>query len=373
MTRAPSCTSASARRFGLADAPSLPVPDARDAAQCQSILVAQALLLRTPNHPYREDRKMSDRPAAVHLMEVGPRDGLQIEPVIVPTDAKVELVEALVTAGLRQVEVGSFVNPKAVPQMADSGEVFERLPVRDGVEYHGLWLNAKGLTRAVASGHVTVTGKLILTATNTFSMRNTNKNIEQTLHEFPTWIEQYRDVGIEVDDVHVPAAFGCNFEGQVPVTRVVELLARAAEVMQEHGCTLRRTSLADTMGWGNPEQTRRLVGAVRERWPDIEIRLHLHDTRGTALANAAAAIEMGVAHFDSSVGGLGGCPFAGNRGAAGNVCTEDLVFMCEESGVSTGVDLDALIDVARRVEKLVGHPLPGKLMKSGSLKRYRLQ
>jgi hydroxymethylglutaryl-CoA lyase len=314
---------------------------------------------------------MSNLPSSVRIMEVGPRDGLQIEPKVLATEQKVDLVERLVAAGLRQIEVGSFVNPKGVPQMADSGEVFRRLPQREGVEYHGLWLNAKGLDRAVENGHVKVTGKLILTSTDTFSKRNTNKTIDETLQEFPTWIGQYRRVGIEVDDLHIPAAFGCNYEGAVPIAKVVDLLARGAAVMEENGCTMRRTSLADTMGWGNPEQTRRLVGAVRERWPDLEIRLHLHDTRGTAIANASAALDLGVDEFDSSIGGLGGCPFAGNRGAAGNVCTEDLVFMCEEMGVKTGVDLEALIEVSRFAEELVGHELPGKLMKSRSLSRYR--
>jgi hydroxymethylglutaryl-CoA lyase len=314
---------------------------------------------------------MSNLPSSVRIMEVGPRDGLQIERTVFSTEQKVDLVNRLVGAGLRQIEVGSFVNPKGVPQMADSGEVFARLPEQEGVEYHGLWLNAKGLDRAVENGHVKVTGKLILTATDTFSKRNTNKTIDETLQDFPNWIAQYRKVGIEVEDVHIPAAFGCNFEGPVPVEKVVDLLARGVAVMEEHGCTMRRTSLADTMGWGNPEQTRRLIGAVRERWPDLQIRLHLHDTRGTAIANASAGLDLGVADFDSSIGGLGGCPFAGNKGAAGNVCTEDLVFLCEEMGVKTGVDLDALIEVSRFAEEMVGHELPGKLMKSRSLARYR--
>jgi hydroxymethylglutaryl-CoA lyase len=314
---------------------------------------------------------MSNLPSSVRIMEVGPRDGLQIEPKVLATEQKVDLVERLVAAGLRQIEVGSFVNPKGVPQMADSGEVFRRLPQREGVEYHGLWLNAKGLDRAVENGHVKVTGKLILTSTDTFSKRNTNKTIDETLQEFPTWIGQYRRVGIEVDDLHIPAAFGCNYEGAVPIAKVVDLLARGAAVMEENGCTMRRTSLADTMGWGNPEQTRRLVGAVRERWPDLQIRLHLHDTRGTAIANASAALDLGVDEFDSSIGGLGGCPFAGNRGAAGNVCTEDLVFMCEEMGISTGVDLESLIQAAQLAEEVVGHPLPGSVMRGGTLARLR--
>ena len=310
-------------------------------------------------------------PRSVRIMEVGPRDGLQIEKTVFSTEQKVDLVNRLVDAGLRQIEVGSFVNPKGVPQMADSDEVFRRLPRRDGVEYHGLWLNARGLDRAVENGHVKVTGKLILTATDTFSKRNTNKNIDETLDAFSDWIAQYRNAGIEVDDLHIPAAFGCNYEGAVPVQKVVDLLARGEAVMKENGCTLKRTSLADTMGWGNPEQTRRLIGAIRERWPDLQIRLHLHDTRGTALANASAALGLGVDEFDSSIGGLGGCPFAGNKSAAGNVCTEDLVFLCEEMGVRTGVDLEALIEVARFAEQMVGHELPGKLMKARGLSRYR--
>lgn len=314
---------------------------------------------------------MSNLPASVRIMEVGPRDGLQIEPKILSTDQKVDLIERLMAAGMREIEVGAFVNPKAVPQMADSAEVFRRLPDRADVEYHGLWLNAKGLHRAVETGKVKVTGKLMLTATDTFSRRNTNKSIDETVQDFPNWIAQYRSAGIEADDVQIPAAFGCNFEGPVPIRKVVDLLARAASVMEENGCVLRRTSLADTMGWGNPEQTRRLIGAVRERWPDLQIRLHLHDTRGTAIANASAAMDLGVALFDASIGGLGGCPFAANKGAAGNVCTEDLVFLCEEMGVRTGIDLEALIEASRFAESMVGHELPGKLMKSRSLARYR--
>jgi hydroxymethylglutaryl-CoA lyase len=167
------------------------------------------------------------------------------------------------------------------------------------------------------------------------------------------------------------AAFGCNFDGRVPVAHVMDLLSRGASVMAEHGQPFNRVCLADTMGWANPDQIRRVVSAVLERWPHVRIKLHLHDTRGMAMANAATAIELGVADFDSAVGGLGGCPFAGNRGAAGNACTEDLVFMCEEMGIETGVDLDALISAARFAEELSVKELPGKLMKSGGLAQYR--
>jgi hydroxymethylglutaryl-CoA lyase len=314
---------------------------------------------------------MSDLPKSIRIMEVGPRDGLQIEKTLVSTKHKVELVELLIAAGVKQIEVGSFVNPKAVPQMADSGEVFKLLPEREDVEYHGLWLNAKGLERAIENGRVLVTGKLMIAASDAFLRRNTNKSIAETLGSFPLWIARYKAAGIETDDLHIGAAFGCNFQGNVPAASVVDLIARGEEVMAQEGCTLRAISLADTMGWGTPLQTQRLVGAIRERWPGLAIRLHLHDTRGTAMASAAVALEMGVHEFDASIGGLGGCPFAGNKGAAGNVCTEDLVFMCEEMGVDTGIELDLLIAAAKRAQELVGHELPGKLMKSGGLAQYR--
>ena len=167
------------------------------------------------------------------------------------------------------------------------------------------------------------------------------------------------------------AAFGCNFEGDVPVSRVVSLVGQILDVAKEHDVTLTYVTLADTMAWATPLAIKRTVGALRERWPDLDIALHLHDTRGMAIANAYAGLEMGVTRFDSSVAGLGGCPFAGHKGAAGNVCTEDLVFMCNEIGIETGIDLDALIECAKLAEDVVGHPLPGSVMKGGTLGRYR--
>jgi hydroxymethylglutaryl-CoA lyase len=310
-------------------------------------------------------------PSHVRIMEVGPRDGLQILPEVLSVAERVELVERLADAGLRDIEAGSFVNPRAVPQMAESDAVFRALSAREGVQYHGLWLNARGLEHAIACDNVTVTGKLLLTATESFSKRNTNKSIAETLDGLAGWIALYKAAGIRADDLHVMAAFGCNFDGPVTVAHVMDLLDRGASVMAEHDEPFNRVCLADTMGWANPDQVRRMVGAVLDRWPDLRIKLHLHDTRGMALANAASAMELGVADFDSAVGGLGGCPFAGNRGAAGNACTEDLVFMCEEMGIDTGVDLDALIETARFAEQLSAKALPGKLMKSGGLAHYR--
>lgn len=314
---------------------------------------------------------LSDLPKYVEMIEVGPRDGLQIEPRILATEDKVRMVDALADCGIRSIEVGSFVNPKAVPQMADTPALFDAIEKRPGTRYRALWLNPKGLERALANGHVDMDGKLTLTASETFVRRNTNRGIEDTFAQMPEWIEIYRAAGIEADALGVMAAFGCNFEGYIPEEKVIGLIERTMRIMAEHGCTLRHLSLADTMGWGSPGQIKSMVGKVRDKWPELQLKLHLHDTRGCAVANAVAAIELGVTEFDASVGGLGGCPFAGHKGAAGNVCTEDLVFACGEMGIETGIDLDALVEAAKLTEALVGHVLPGKVMKGGTLTRWK--
>ena len=314
---------------------------------------------------------MSDLPKFVEMIEVGPRDGLQIEPRVLSADEKVRMVDAIADSGIKEIEIGSFVNPKAVPQMADTNDVFDLLAKRPGIRYRALWLNPKGLERALANGHVDIDGKLTLTASEAFVKRNTNRSIEDTFEQMPTWIETYRQAGIEADSLGVMAAFGCNFEGYIPEEKVVALIARTIQIMADKGCTLRNLSLADTMGWGSPGQMKSLVGKVRDKWPELRLKLHLHDTRGCAVANAVAAMELGVAEFDSSVGGLGGCPFAGHKGAAGNICTEDLVFACGEMGIDTGIDLDALVEAAKLAEELVGHQLPGKVMKGGTLTRWK--
>lgn len=314
---------------------------------------------------------MSDLPSTAVIQEVGPRDGLQIEPKILTVEEKLRLIGAMIGSGLREIEVGSFVNPKAVPQMAETEAVLAALPDSWRVRYRALWLNVKGLQRAAASGRVAMDGKLTITASETFIRRNTNRSIDDTIAEMPEWIAAYRAIGVEPSALGVMAAFGCNFEGDVPPENVVGLIRRVEQVMAGHGCSLRHLRLADTMGWANARQTQRLVGMVREAWPDIGIRLHLHDTRGQAVTNAFAAMQLGVREFDAATGGLGGCPFAGNKGAAGNVCTEDLAFMMHECGVDTGIDLEAATETARLAESLVGHPLPGKVMKAGTLAQYR--
>ena len=314
---------------------------------------------------------MSDLPATVHLMEVGPRDGLQIEPKVLSRDEKLRLISASEAAGVSEIEVGSFVNPKAVPQMADTAEVFEALDPKPGIIYRALWLNARGLERAAATKNVDLEGRLHLTASEIFVKRNTNRTIDETFEQIPDWIAHYKAAGVTADSVGIMAAFGCNFEGDVPPARVVGLIERLDKILIDHGSKLKHASLADTMGWANPRQIKTVIGLIRDKWPDLTLRLHLHDTRGTAIANAVAALEMGVREFDGSVAGLGGCPFAGHKGAAGNICTEDLAFVCEEMGIRTNIDLDALVDAAKLAETLVGHPVPGKVMKGGLLSNLR--
>lgn len=314
---------------------------------------------------------MWDYPKKVRINEVGPREGVQFEKTFIPTEKKVQLVDALSETGLPCIEVTSFVSPKWVPQMADAEDVSRGFKKAPGVQYTALFLNLKGLERAAAIGRYELEGLLPVIATDTFSQKNTNKTIAETLAGLGEWIRKYEELGIPVLGGSISAAFGCNYEGEVPPDKVVGLAADIEKVLKEHGYALKHLSVADTMGWGNPQHVQTLVGKLRERWPDLHIRLHLHDTRGPGLANVLAAIQMGVADFDTSVGALGGCPFGGHKAAAGNVCTEDVVFMCQEMGLETGVDLDKLIECANQAESIFGHELRGKVMKAGSLGKFR--
>jgi len=314
---------------------------------------------------------MSDLPSAVQIVEEGPREGFQFEKGAIPTAGKIALIDALSQTGLKQIQIVSFVNPKAVPGMADAEAVVHGIAPRPGVAYTALWLNDKGFERAASERRLTLKGTIQLCASEKFLMRNQNRTAERQLAGQHAIVEMYKAAGVPVERGSVMAAFGCNFEGDVPITRVIALVGQILDVAEEHGVTLSYVTLADTMAWATPLAVKRVVGALRERWPDLEIALHLHDTRGMAIANAFAGLEMGVTHFDSSVAGLGGCPFAGHQGAAGNVCTEDLVFMCNELGIETGIDLDTLIECARLAEDVVGHPLPGSVMKGGGLQKYR--
>jgi hydroxymethylglutaryl-CoA lyase len=314
---------------------------------------------------------MSDLPQRVHITEEGPREGFQIEKGPIATQRKIELIDALSATGLTRIQVVSFVNPKLVPGMADAEQVVAGMRRAPGVAYLGLWLNERGFERALAAGRLDIEGSISLSASEPFLQRNQNRTLASQIAAQHTMIERFKQAKTPVERAMITAAFGCNFAGDIPSQRVVELVQIALDLAGDHGVTLKTVAFADTMAWATPLSIKRVLGAVRERYPKLELALHLHDTRGMGIANAFAGLEMGVGEFDSSVAGLGGCPFAGHAGAAGNVCTEDLVFMCQEMGIATGVDLERLIEAARLAETIVGHPLPGSAMKGGSLKRLR--
>jgi len=299
----------------------------------------------------------------IEIVEVGPRDGLQSEPGVMPTAAKVELIERLIESGLRRLEVTSFVNPKKVPQMADAEQVLAGLRRRDDVRYVGLVLNKKGFERAVAAGCNEV--GMAVVASDTFNRRNQGVGTEESI---AAWLEIAREAqaaGVRAQ-VTVSAAFGCPFEGEVPVARVVEVAKRVAEANPFE------IAFADTIGVGVPAQVSELIGRAREALPaSINLRAHFHNTRNTGLANAYAAVEAGVSALDSSVGGIGGCPFA--PAATGNIPTEDLVYMLARSGVQTGIDLDRLIDTAEWLQQTLGRTIPGMLLKAGSFPKGAAQ
>jgi len=313
---------------------------------------------------------MTDLPKRVEIHEEGPREGFQIEPGPISTADKVRFCEALAETGLHDVQCVSFVDARRVPGMADAMEVAQAIRQRPDVDYTAIALNLRGYERAVTSP-LHITGIIQMSASNTFSIHNTNKNNEETLAEQRRQLDFFRDRNIPVDSAIVMTAFGCNFEGAIAPETVRDCVGELLALANEYGISLKRMRLADTVGWASPAQVQRVVGIVRDKWPDLRLSLHLHDTRGTGMANALMGLQMGIDSFDSSCAGLGGCPFAGHKGAAGNICTEDLVFMCQEMGIETGIDLDALIECARMAEDIVGHPLPGKIMHGGSLTKYR--
>jgi isopropylmalate/homocitrate/citramalate synthase len=274
-------------------------------------------------------------PKRVKMVDVGPRDGLQNEKVTVPTDIKIELIERLAQAGLPVVEAGSFVSPKWVPQMADSGEVMERIRRRKGVSYPVLVPNMKGLHAAIAAGATEIAG--FAAATETFSQRNTNCSIAESLERQATVCRAAIDQGLRVRG-YVSVVLGCPYEGEVKPAQVADVVRRLSDM----GCY--EISLGDTVGTGTPAKTQRLIESVCAHVPVESLGGHYHDTYGQAIANILASLEMGMATFDSSVAGLGGCPYS--PGATGNVATEDVLYMLDGMGIETGVNMDALLDAA---------------------------
>ncbi len=315
---------------------------------------------------------MADMPKHIEIHEEGPREGFQIEAGPINTADKIKLIEALAETGLHHIQVCSFVSPRVVPQWSDAEQVVAGFTAKPGVHYTGLWFNETGLKRALEfRDKLTISGSISLSASDAFSRKNLNRGHTENLDAMRKQTAAHLANGVAVERIGVMAAFGCNYQGDIAPAQVVQTLEDGLAVARESGATITLFSLADTMGWATPQRIARVVGTVRERWPDMRISLHLHDTRGLAVANAYEALKLGIDRFDATVGGLGGCPYAGQKGAAGNICTEELVLLCEEMGIKTGIDLDALIEVGRMAETIVGHPLPGELIHAGSLDAFR--
>jgi hydroxymethylglutaryl-CoA lyase len=293
-------------------------------------------------------------PKEVSIYEVSPRDGLQNEAVTVPTTRKLRFIEALVATGLKRIEVTSFVSPKWVPQVADGDEVARLAQRTPGVTFSALCPNARGLERALKSGIEEI--GVFVSASETHNRKNVNKTVEETLTAFEDVIGPAVKAGVRVRG-YVSTMWGCPYEGDVDPREGL----RIARHLIAEGCY--QISLGDTIGVGTPVQTKRILSLFLSELPSEQIAMHMHDTRGCALANILVGLEMGIRTFDASVGGLGGCPYA--PGAAGNVATEDLVYMLHGMGIGTGVSLDRLMPAGQVAAAIVGHPLPGKVHQAG--------
>ena len=291
---------------------------------------------------------------AVELVEVGPRDGLQNEATIISTADKLALIRRAIDYGARRIEVTSFVNPKKVPQLADAEDLVAMLPEREDVTYIGLVLNRRGAERALATGRIDELGAVCVTS-DSFGIRNQGQSSDESLAAAIEIVALAREAG-RSGQITIATAFGCPFEGRVAIDRVVEMAKRAADARP------REIALADTIGVGVPTGVSEMIGRVREAVGGLPVRVHFHNTRGTGIANVWAAVNEGAATVDASLGGLGGCPFA--PGAAGNVATEDVVYMLERSGVRTGVTLPQVVDAAGWLAGVMGRPLPAMVSKA---------
>jgi hydroxymethylglutaryl-CoA lyase len=292
----------------------------------------------------------------VYVNDVAVRDGFQIEKDFVPTETKVGMIDALSETGLAKVEVASFVNPKLVPNMRDGEQVLAQIRRKPGVLYSAIALNLKGVERAAALAARPDEINVVMSVSETHNRANANRTHAQSLAEYSEVVKIARSAGMRVNGA-LSTSFGCPFEGRVAEERVIEFAQRFFDMGFDG------VSLADTTGMANPKQVESLAGKVVKRFPRSEITLHFHNTRGMGLANVMAGLNAGVSHYDGSIAGLGGCPFA--PGATGNICTEDLVNMLEDMGYDTGIDLDKLLACARRIPDIVHHDVPGQVMKSG--------
>ncbi len=296
---------------------------------------------------------MTDLPSRISLREVGPRDGLQNEDPV-PTAAKIELINALTVTGVSRIEAVSFVRPEAIPQMADADQVWQGIDRAPGIRYSALAPNLRGARRALDAGFTEV--EAVVSASDTHNRRNVNRGTEESLDDIAVMIGEAHARGASCQVV-VATAWGCPYEGDVPVSRVLAVAGRAVADGAD------AISFGDTTGMATPGRVTRLVGEFRSQHPEVPLNLHFHNTRGTGLANVLAALELGVDDFDASVGGLGGCPYA--PGASGNIATEELVYMVEDMGVATGVNLEAMIGAAAEAERIIGRQLPSQVLRAG--------
>jgi hydroxymethylglutaryl-CoA lyase len=305
---------------------------------------------------------VSQLPSSVRIREVGPRDGFQNEPEVIPTGEKVRLIDLLAATGLSRLEVTSFVRPDVIPQLADAEEVLGAIERPDGVAYSVLIPNERGLERALAHRDRFDEINVFLSATETHNRRNVNRSIGESLRGLGRTVGRAREEGLRCEGV-ISVVFGCPYEGEVPPDRVREI----AESLVEAGCE--EVSFGDTTGMANPRQVGEFFGAAVERLDGVELTAHFHNTRGQGLANVLAALEQGVDSFESAFGELGGSPLT--PGATGNISTEDLVSMLHEMGIETGVDLERLIEASRAVQELLGRPLGAHVLRAGPIEWHR--
>jgi len=296
---------------------------------------------------------MGELPTSVSIREVGPRDGLQNE-APVPTADKVRLLDALSATGVRRIEAVSFVSPRAIPQMADADQVWAAARKVPGVRYSALVPNSRGAQRALAAGFTEI--EVVVSASESHNRHNVNRSVAESLDDITQLIGMLHAAGATAE-VIISTSFGCAYEGDVDPQAVVRIVDRVVADGAD------RVSFGDTTGMATPYRVQQVVTAVRERHPDLPLLLHFHNTRGTALANILTALQLGVTEFDASVGGLGGCPYA--PGATGNVATEEVVHMLHDMGIETGIDLEALIEVAKLAQEIVGRELPSGVLRAG--------
>jgi hydroxymethylglutaryl-CoA lyase len=306
---------------------------------------------------------VSEAPKSVRIREVGPRDGFQNEPEVIPTEEKVRLIRMLAASGLRRIEVTSFVRPDVIPQLADAEQVLTGLEREDGVAYSVLIPNEKGLERALAHRERFDEINLFLSASETHNQKNVNSSIAESLAGLVRTIARGLEEGLRCEGV-IAVSFGCPYEGEVPPERVFEIAERLAEA----GC--QEVGFGDTTGMANPRQVGEFFAVAGERLQGVELTAHFHNTRGQGLANAVAALEQGVDSFESAFGELGGCPVP--PGSTGNIATEDLVSMLHEMGTDTGVDLPKLIEASSAVQEVLGRPLGAHVLRAGPVDWHRL-